>query len=105
MKKIVLSFVVVLSLCLSLVGCSYVPVESSNNSAPILADSLFERVSADVGVTIFDSNDVVLYRDTLTDVMYIAYRGKHETSLCVMVNSDGTPLLYSEWRALRETSE
>ena len=104
MKKILLFFVLGLSLCFCLVGCGYdIPAESMQPTL-VVADSQFEKLTADVGITIFDANDVILYRDKLTDVIYIAYRGRYETALCVMVNSDGTPLLYSEWCTLREAS-
>lgn len=51
----------------------------------------------------------ILYRDILTDVMYVSFTGSaysaRGAALSVMYAADGSPLLYSEWLALKTEQE
>lgn len=103
MKKAVILCLVVLCMCLCLSGCSeYVDsfekgyetgVERVKNN-----NGIFEIVAQD------NVNDMTILRDTVTDVLYVRYTLMERGGLTVMLNADGTPLLYSEWCTLREAS-
>lgn len=69
---------------------------------PIVADTLFQRITMYSGTTVFDANQVDLFRDTLTDIVYINKRNKHESTFTAMLKPDGKPMLYSEWVQLYE---
>ena len=45
----------------------------------------------------YDDN-MYVYKENITDVMYIVYNSANRGGLTVMLNTDGTPLLYSEWK-------
>lgn len=38
-----------------------------------------------------------IYKEDITDVMYVVYHDGYNGGMTVMMNEDGTPLLYSEW--------
>lgn len=39
-----------------------------------------------------------IYKEDVTDVMYVTYHAGYKGGLTVMLDTDGTPLLYSEWK-------
>ena len=39
-----------------------------------------------------------IYKENITDVMYVTYDVLYKGGLTVMLDTDGTPLLYSEWK-------
>ena len=53
-------------------------------------DYTFTRISSGSRMTI--------YKEDTTDVMYVAYHAGFKGGLTVMLDTDGTPLLYSEWK-------
>lgn len=63
----------------------------------------FEKVGED------SKFSFVLYRDCLTDVMYVSYVSSsgygRGAALSVIYAADGSPLLYSEWLALAADQE
>ena len=69
---------------LGLVGCGSEVIEDSSNESPTFIE-----------VENGDGYDIVYHKDT--KVMYIvSYGGNHELSYEVMLNADGSPLLYEE---------
>ena len=106
MKKIYIILVLAAFVCFCFTGCSEYAdawqqgVESGHGIVKELEydNTLFEVVARDTG------DKIVIFRDRLTDVLYMNYRLGQAGGLTVMVNSDGTPLLYSEWCTLREAS-
>ena len=103
MKKIYIILVLAAFVCFCFTGCSeYVDsfekgyetgVERVKNN-----NGIFEIVAQD------NVNEMTILRDTVTDVLYVRYTFMERGGLTVMLNADGTPLLYSEWCALREAS-
>lgn len=39
-----------------------------------------------------------IYKEDVTDVMYVTYHAGYKGGLTVMLDADGAPLLYSEWK-------
>lgn len=42
-------------------------------------------------------HSLLVYREVRTDVLYLVFLEAARGGLTVMCNSDGTPLLYSDW--------
>ena len=86
MKKKILTLIVVGTMILGLVGCSGTTVENVNESNK---SSMFVVVESTL------LWEVVYHKDT--KVMYVVSRGSHnQGTFTVMVNSEGTPLIYEE---------
>ena len=91
-----------------LCGCSNpMPVGTNINGAAFNKDNAFEKVAAfeeRVNVTdnTYEYYTYTYFRETNTDIMYVLceqFVNRHlsTTGFTVMLNTDGTPLLYSEW--------
>ena len=86
MKKKILTLIMVATMIFGLVGCSGTTVENANES---------NKSSMFVVVESTSLWDVVYHKDT--KVMYIVSRGSYnQGTFTVMVNSEGTPLIYGE---------
>ena len=86
MKKLII-FILILCSLLFLVSCGKDKIQ---DSLPILNDR-FERIYTDAGYN-RGIGGVAYYRDIQTDVIYTSFGG----SLCPLLNSDGTPVLYND---------
>lgn len=102
MKKIaiILSIILLLS---SLTGCAEYADAWQEGVDRAYAIQEQKAIESGYFELVFQDNDDHLYilRDTLTDVLYMQY---HDWAgygaaggLTVMLNADGTPLLYAEW--------
>lgn len=59
----------------------------------------FDENGTDYTFTLISSGSrMSLYKENITDVMYLVYHIGYKGSLTVMLDADGTPLLYSEWK-------
>jgi hypothetical protein len=68
-----------------LVGCKTVN-ENNNTQNKYSTFTLINSVGS-----------IYVYKEDVTDVMYAALRSGYKGGLTVMLDADGTPLLYSEW--------
>ena len=60
----------------------------------------FDQDATDYTFTLISSGSrMSIYKEDVTDVMYVAYHAGYRGGLTVMLDVDGTPLLYSEWKA------
>ena len=59
----------------------------------------FDENATDYTFTIISSGSrMTIYKEDITDVMYVCYHAGYKGGLTVMLDADGTPLLYSEWK-------
>lgn len=86
MKKLII-FILILYLLLFLVSCGKDKIQ---DNLPILNDR-FERIYTDAGYN-QGIGGVAYYRDIQTDVIYTSFG----SSIFPLLNSDGTPVLYSD---------
>ena len=70
------------------VGCN--TVSKSVNYNDSATDNTFTLISS--------GSRMSIYREDATDVMYVVYHAGYKGGLSVMLDTDGTPLLYSEWK-------
>ena len=71
-----------------LVGCN--TVSKSREFDENATDYTFTRISS--------GSRMSIYKEDVTDVMYVVYHAGYKGGLTVMLDTDGTPLLYSEWK-------
>lgn len=87
--KKVFAIVLTCALLMSvLTGCNN--VSKSKDFDEDATDFTFTRIS-------FGSR-MSIYKEDVTDVMYVTYHAGYKGGLTVMLDTDGTPLLYSEWK-------
>lgn len=70
------------------VGCNTVSKSANYNDSA--TDNTFTLISS--------GSRMSIYREDATDVMYVVYHAGYKGGLTVMLDTDGTPLLYSEWK-------
>ena len=59
----------------------------------------YDENATDYTFTLISSGSrMSIYKEDTTDVMYVCYHSGYKGGLTVMLDTDGTPLLYSEWR-------
>lgn len=81
MKKLLIAILIVM--CVSITGCTAYDFEESEER------ETFKRV--------YQDNDVIIFVDTETSVMYVSKNNGHGgTALIVMVDQNGKPRLYEE---------
>lgn len=85
-------FIAVMLICVItvsiLTGCNN--VSRSKDFDENATDYTFTRISS--------GSRMSIYKEDITDVMYVCYHAGYKGGLTVMLDTDGTPLLYSEWR-------
>lgn len=85
-------FIAIMLVCVIAVsiftGCN--TVSKSREYDENATDYTFTRISSGSRMTI--------YKEDITDVMYVCYHAGYKGGLTVMLDADGTPLLYSEWK-------
>jgi hypothetical protein len=85
-------YIAVLLICVfaifTLVGCN--TVNKSANYNGNATDNTFTLISS--------GSRMSIYKENVTDVMYVTYHAGYKGGLTVMLDTDGTPLLYSEWK-------
>lgn len=89
MKKIVLGLCI--GATLGLCGCSLPKDYSVQAVQQKHSTDYFEEILIDT------YNNVTILRDKYTNVLYIKYHSGYKGGLTVMLNTDGTPMLYNEW--------
>ena len=90
MKRFLLIALVVL-LILSMFGCS--GVAKFNDCIPNVKYADNEYISMEL---IEQDGMCLIYRDRLTDVMYLVIGGYSQAMMTPILNADGTPKLYGE---------
>lgn len=68
----------------------YNTVSKSREFDENATDYTFTRISS--------GSRMSIYKEDVTDVMYVCYHAGYKGGLTVMLDADGTPLLYSEWK-------
>lgn len=102
MKKIAIILILSLCICLCLSGCAEYAdawqkgVDKANANA-----AQKEKNNSAFEVVFRDNDRFSVVHDTLTDVLYLHDDTVNSGGLTVLLDTDGTPLLYSEWLALR----
>lgn len=87
--KKVFAIVLTCALLMSvLTGCNN--VSKSKDFDEDATDFTFTRISS--------GSRMSIYKEDVTDVMYVTYHAGYKGGLTVMLDTDGTPLLYSEWK-------
>lgn len=71
-----------------LTGCN--TVSKSREFDENATDYTFTRISS--------GSRMSIYKEDVTDVMYVCYHAGYKGGMTVMLDTDGTPLLYSEWK-------
>ena len=87
-KKIFAIVLTCVLLMFILTGCNN--VSKSKDFDEDATDFTFTRISS--------GSRMSIYKEDVTDVMYVTYHAGHKGGLTVMLDTDGTPLLYSEWK-------
>lgn len=78
-----------------LTGCNN--VASNTNSVNRSKD--YDENATDYTFTLISSGSrMSIYKEDVTDVMYVTYHAGYKGGLTVMLDADGAPLLYSEWK-------
>ena len=100
----IISVLLIAVLMIPLTGCT-LPVDTSAPDTVISPDTdIYDIQWTDMFEKIGSDNHFYVYRETTTDVMYMQYRERNGYGGCggltVMLNTDGTPLLYSEYVAM-----
>lgn len=88
MKRFIAIMLVCVIAVSILTGCN--TVSKSREFDENATDYTFTRISSGSRMTI--------YKEDITDVMYVCYHAGYKGGLTVMLDADGTPLLYSEWK-------
>ena len=65
-------------------------VQVSEQAAEKAESSLCEKVDS--------SGSITYIRDRKTDVMYVIFQGGYRGGMSVMLDTDGSPLLYENWK-------
>ena len=81
---------VVLSLLISCLLCGCNSVRQDESFSDNATDGIFTRIA--------DESVFSLYRENSTDVMYVVYHAGYKGGMTVMLDADGDPLLYSDWK-------
>lgn len=88
MKKRILTIIIVAMMVLSLVGCSSKSVEKEGE---------LDKTSLSMFVEIEETNDWTIIYHRETKVMYAVSQGSYnQGTFTVLVNADGSPMLYEE---------
>lgn len=88
MKKIIAIVLVCVLAAFILAGCN--TVSKSREFDENATDYTFTRISS--------GSRMSIYKEDVTDVMYVCYHAGYKGGLTVMLDTDGTPLLYSDWK-------
>lgn len=94
MKKIILGLCI--GATLGLCGCSVPTNYTTQYVLENPSTNYFETILRDM------VNNVSILRDKYTNVLYIKYHAGYKGGLTVMLNTDGTPMLYNEWLAMQK---
>lgn len=89
---IILIFVFILT------GCSTSTNTSINTNTVKISKDYNENATDYTFTRISSGSRMTIYKEDITDVMYVAYHAGFKGGLTVMLDTDGTPLLYSEWK-------
>ena len=84
-KKHIVAIAVFVFVMFTFLGCN--TVDGAND--------MFTKVCSKKN---FVHGDIYVYRENTTDVMYMIYSSGYKGGLTVMLDADGSPLLYSEWK-------
>ena len=93
MKKIILGLCI--GATLGLCGCSVPTNYNPQTVQKKFSTDYFEEIIIDM------YNNVTILRDKYTNVLYIEYHEGYAGGLTVMLNTDGTPMLYNEWLEIK----
>lgn len=88
MKRCIAIMLVCVLVISILTGCN--TVRKSKDYNEDATDYTFTRISS--------GSRMSIYKEDVTDVMYVVYHAGYKGGLTVMLDTDGTPLLYSEWK-------
>lgn len=88
MKRCIAIMLVCVLVISILTGCNTVGKSKDYNEDVI--DCTFTRISS--------GSCMSIYKEDVTDVMYVVYHTDYKGGLTVMLDTDGTPLLHSEWK-------
>jgi len=88
MKRCIATMLVCIIAVFILTGCN--TVSKSREFDENATDYTFTRISS--------GSRMSIYKEDVTDVMYVCYHAANKGGLTVMLDTDGTPLLYSEWK-------
>lgn len=88
MKRCIAIMLVCILAVSILTGCN--TVSKSREFDENATDYTFTRISS--------GSRMSIYKEDVTDVMYVCYHAGYKGGLTVMLDTDGTPLLYSEWK-------
>lgn len=90
MKKIIAVALLVLT-CVLLVGCNAVNKDGEYSGSA--TDTLF---------TLIDSGSRLdIYKENSTDVMYVVYHASYKGGITIMMDANGLPLTYSDWKNMK----
>lgn len=93
MKKIILGLCIgaITGLC----GCTTSTTTNQNinlmHKQKELSSEYFEEILTDL------RHDITILRDKYTNILYIEYHQGYGGGITIMMNADGTPMLYNEW--------
>lgn len=88
MKKAIAIILTITLSAICIVGCNNVNTSED-----------YDENATDIAFTLISSGSrFSVYKEDITDVMYVAYNAGYRGGLTVMLDTDGTPLLYSEWK-------
>lgn len=87
MRKVILILVLVFML-LALCGCSIEVIDNTNN---VNKEERFIKIS---DTNIDANNYTIIFYDKKTKIQYLFVEGYKAGGLTILLNSDGTPLLY-----------
>jgi hypothetical protein len=89
----------IILIVISVASCAPADYPSSDNAASSVNNSYvtFTRV--------YSNYSFYVYVENVTDVMYLAFLPASGGGVTVMLDTDGTPLLYSEWKERAQTYE
>lgn len=88
MKKIIKTVMVVTIVLILLVSCG-----ESNDTI----ESPKEKFSIVYEQNVEDTLNVYIIRDSNTDVLYMYTTGMRKAGLTPLINTDGSPVTYSQW--------
>ena len=89
----------IILIAISVASCAPTDYSSSDNAASSINNPYvtFTRVHSNYSFYVYVEN--------VTDVMYLAFIPANGGGVTVMLDTDGTPLLYSEWKERTQTYE
>ena len=94
MRKILSIFLVVF-LCLGLIACASAQTNGESDPAAGSARTYDMEVVAK-----FSGSDMVIYREPVTDVLYLCFKGYQEGGLTAMLDPEtGLPMTYTNYLA------